>query len=289
MNIFWLGEPACNDVALVGDKAAILSQLSAAHHVPAGFCVTVSDLTRAKEDEDGAVTLQTALAGAYQILGQRWGSPTMPVIVRPSSTGEQTGAQRESYLANGIDELLAAADRCFQAARAEHLLTGRPMTLATVLVQPLVAADITVWLHSVNPASGNQQEIVVEAAWGLPDRILGCEVGRDTFVLDKNNLTVLAQTITDKRQMVLALPGGPREVKVPHYLRQQVVLNLGQVVEAASLALALAGAMGQPVEAECAYQDKTLYLLRCGVARPLSRTAGRSTRFIQQAMTLLAL
>jgi pyruvate,water dikinase len=291
MNVCWLGEADCHEAALVGEKAAVLSRLSAEYHVPAGFCVTVLDLARVKEGEVEAAELQMMVAAAYQALGERWGGEMAGVIVRPSYTSEQGGAGREPhpYLASGVDELPAMVERCFQAARTEHLLTGRPMALASVMVQPMVAADVAVRLCSLNPVNGNRQEIVVEAAWGLPDGIVGCEVGRDSFVLGKGDMVVRAQTIADKRQMVLALPGGPREVKVPHYLRQRVVLDLSQLVEVASLALALEGAMGRPVEVECAYQGKTLYLLSCRVGWPVVGAAGRSARLAQRVMTLLAL
>lgn len=289
MKVCWLGEADCHDAALVGAKAAVLSRLSADYSVPAGFCLPADHLAQAKVEEVDAVTLQRMVVDACAELGVRWGREVAGVIVRPSYTSEPAGAAGESYLASGVEELLAMAGRCFQAARTAHLLTGQPMGLASVLVQPLVAADVTVRLYSLNPATGNRQEMVIEAAWGLPAGVTGCEIGRDTVVLAKGELVVTAQTIADKRQMVLALPGGPREVKVPHYLRQQAVLNGRQVVEAASLALALEEVMGRPVEATCVYQDNVLYLLNCRVGRRAVGTAGRSARLVQQAMTLLAL
>jgi phosphoenolpyruvate synthase/pyruvate phosphate dikinase len=287
MKIFWLGEADCHKVALVGEKAAVLSRLSAAYSVPAGFCLTGAALGQAMEGE--AEAWQKTVADGYRALAERWGSPIPTVVVRPSYSGEQKGAQYEPYLANGIEALLAAAGRCFRAARAEQLLTGRPMALASVLVQPLVAADVTVRLHSLNPSSGDQQEVVVEAAWGLPARLMGGEGERDWFVVNKCDLSVVGQTVMDKRQMVLALPGGPREVKVPHFLRQQAALHRGQVVEAASLVLALEEALGRPVTAECAYEGKRLYLLNCRGVRPVVGTVGRAARLVQQTMMMLAL
>jgi hypothetical protein len=40
MAILWLGDEACDDVQLVGGKAANSSRLASGYRVPAGFCIT---------------------------------------------------------------------------------------------------------------------------------------------------------------------------------------------------------------------------------------------------------
>ena len=40
MAILWLGDEACDDVQLVGGKAANSSRLALGYRVPAGFCIT---------------------------------------------------------------------------------------------------------------------------------------------------------------------------------------------------------------------------------------------------------
>jgi pyruvate,water dikinase len=99
MDLVWLDEPACQDHALVGGKAAQLSSMAASHHVPPGFCLT----TRAFDhvlagglvfDEGGGAppapppALYEALEGAYQILAERCGRDSPSVAVRSSASDE---------------------------------------------------------------------------------------------------------------------------------------------------------------------------------------------------------
>ena len=48
MDVLWLGDPACEDLLLVGGKAANLSRLAARHRVPPGFCLTTAAFERAR-------------------------------------------------------------------------------------------------------------------------------------------------------------------------------------------------------------------------------------------------
>lgn len=42
MDLVWLGQPECSDPAIVGWKAAKLSQVASDHRVPLGFVVTAA-------------------------------------------------------------------------------------------------------------------------------------------------------------------------------------------------------------------------------------------------------
>ena len=53
MNILWLGDLDCDQVALVGGKTAHLSRLAAIHRVPSGFCLTTATFDQAHELTDG--------------------------------------------------------------------------------------------------------------------------------------------------------------------------------------------------------------------------------------------
>jgi phosphoenolpyruvate synthase/pyruvate phosphate dikinase len=42
MNIIWLDDPGCQEVARVGGKVANLSRLASTYQVPTGFCLTTA-------------------------------------------------------------------------------------------------------------------------------------------------------------------------------------------------------------------------------------------------------
>ncbi len=136
-----------------------------------------------------------------------------------------------------------------------------------VLVQQLVAADVAAVAFSANPITGNRDEVMINASWGLGESIVGGTVTPDTFIVRKSDLAVTTQVIADKQQMTVAAPGGTREVDVPRFLRKAASLNEEQVVEIARLALTLEATMEHPVDVECAYAGGELYLLQC---RPIT-------------------
>ena len=69
---------------------------------------------------------------------------------------------------------------------------------------------------------------------------------RPTSLVRKPNLAVASRQVADKRRMAAPVPGGTHEVDVPRFLREQPVLEEGQLVEAAHLALDLEQAESSP-------------------------------------------
>ena len=136
-----------------------------------------------------------------------------------------------------------------------------------VLVQELVASDVSAVVFSANPITGSRDEIVINASWGLGESIVGGTVTPDMFIVRKSDLVVINRVIADKQHMTVSVPGGIHEVDVPRFLRETASLNDEQVIEMARLALTLEVTMEHPVDVECAYTGGELYLLQC---RPIT-------------------
>ncbi len=289
--IHWLGEPACQDRARVGGKAAHLSKLSADFRVPLGFCLTGAAFQAPLPDGlDGALpvdklqSLLPAVLGkvvpAYERLAVLCGMLRPAVAVRSSATQEDSRAasfagQYESYLnVVGIEAVAEAILRCWASALSSRAIEyrrqrGLPVELTqfAVLIQQFILADISAVVFSANPVTGSHDEIVINANWGLGESVVGGTATPDTHVVRKQDLTVVAHSIAEKQTMAIAAAEGTREVNLPRLLRKQPVLSSAQVVELAHLTLALEKTMGWPVDAECAYRGSDLYLLQC---RPIT-------------------
>ena len=275
MAILWLGDADCHDRDRVGGKAAYLSRLVASpagHAIPPGFCLTVAN--------GGDATGE--LARAYAALADRCGVAEPAVAVRSSALDEDGAltsfaGQHETYLnVTGLAAIEAAVDRCRASSRSHRALAYRVAqglgadvedARLVVLVQQLVVADVSAVLFSANPISGDLDEIVVTASWGLGESIVGGTVTPDTYHLCKPDLAVTARQVAEKRHMTVAVPGGVREVGVPRLLRGQPVVDDGQIRELGRLACALEGHFGWPVDVECAFSGGRLYLLQC---RPIT-------------------
>ncbi|MGH2592590.1 MAG: PEP/pyruvate-binding domain-containing protein, partial [Anaerolineae bacterium] len=224
--------------------------------------------------------LREVLIAAYGELAQRSQAERPAVAVRSSavdedSAGASFAGQHETYLnLVGVDAIAEAIVRCWASARSPRALEyrrqhglGMENVRLAVLVQQLIAADVSAVVFSANPVTGDRDEVVITASWGLGESIVGGSVTPDTYLVRKSNLAVASRQVADKRRMTVPLPGGTHEVDVPRFLREQPALEERQLVEAAHLALDLEQTMGCPVDVECCWWEGKLYLLQC---RPIT-------------------
>ena len=142
-----------------------------------------------------------------------------------------------------------------------------------VLVQQLVPSDVSAVMFTANPVSGNRDEIVINASWGLGESVVGGTVTPDTIVVRKSDLAILSCQVAEKRRMTVSIPGGTREVEVPKFLRAKAALEDMQILEMAHLGLSLEARHQWPVDVECAYHEQDLYLLQC---RPITTLVPRA-------------
>jgi pyruvate,water dikinase len=276
MNLLWLGDPKSFEVAVVGGKAANLSRLARLYHrVPDGFSIPVTLLNEAHPRE-----LRGEIERAISDLMACHSLPELVAAVRSSAVDEDGATasfagQHETYLnIVGADSIVAAVTRCWESARSARALEYRRqqglsverLSLA-VLVQQLVASDVSAIVFSANPITGNRDEILINASWGLGESIVGGTVTPDIFVVRKRDLAITSGIIVNKQRMTVAVAGGTNEVDVPRFLREQASLKNEEVIEMAQLALTLEATMHYPVDIECAYAGGELYLLQC---RPIT-------------------
>ena len=276
MNLLWLGDPKSFDATLVGGKAANLSRLARMHQrVPDGFCipVTVMEQAHPRELRDEITQAIAGLMACHSL-------PELVVAVRSSAVDEDGAVasfagQHETFLnIVDVDSIMQAVTRCWESARSERALeyrrkqglSGERLQLS-VLVQQLVASDVSAVVFSANPITGSRDEMMINASWGLGESIVGGTVTPDTFIVRKSDLAIIQRVIADKQRMTVSAPRGTREVDVPHFLRKEAALNDEHVVELAKLARTLEVTMGHPVDVEGAYTRGELYLLQC---RPIT-------------------
>ena len=275
-SLLWLGDPKSFDAGLVGGKAANLSRLARMYHrVPDGFSlpVTVVDDAHPLDLRDEIIDAISDLMACHRL-------SEFIAAVRSSAVDEDGvtasfAGQHETYLnIVGAEAIFQAVIRCWESARSEHALDYRRQQglsverpQIAVLVQQLVPSDVAAVVFSANPVTGNRDEVMINASWGLGESIVGGTVTPDTFIVRKADLAVVQRIIADKQRMTVSAPGGTHEVETPRFLRNTSSLNDEQVIGMAKLALTLETTMEYPVDVECAYAGGELYLLQC---RPIT-------------------
>lgn len=287
-----LGDERAHDPAVVGPKAAHLSALAAGHPVPDGFCLTASAYRHAHDAGGMSDEVREAVRSAYAELVGDDPDPA-PVAVRSSALDEDGptasfAGQHETILdVVGLEAVLASVERTWRSLHAPSALAyrrsqGLPVEgiALAVLVQKLVRADRSGVAFSIDPVSGRDDRIVVNAAWGLGESMVNGTVTPDTWHLDKASLEVVEERVSEKEKMTVAAVGGTREVAVPSFVRAVATLDEAKRTEVATLARRLENELGWPVDIEFAFDDERLHLLQC---RPVTTPVGGVSSGASQA------
>ena len=292
-------------LAVVGGKGASLARLAAAGlPVPAGFHVT-TDAYRAvvaahglaapiaaavagQDPERAARTIQplvaaaavpediaAAIRSAYAALGE-----DVVVAVRSSATAEDLpgssfAGQQDTFLGrSGADAVVDAVRQCWASLWNARAIAYRQQAgvahdgvALAVVVQALVRADSAGVLFTADPVTGKRDEVVVNAAWGLGDTVVGGRVSPDVFVVDRHSRRITSRQVGDKAVMAVPTSDGTRDVPVPADRRGVASLTDAQVLELAALGEEVERLQGRPVDIEWATEDGRLRLLQ---ARPIT-------------------
>ncbi len=200
--------------------------------------------------------------------------------VRSSATAEDLpgasfAGQQDTFLnIRGTDEVAAAVRRCWASlwtARAiayrQHEQIAPDDVAMAVIVQELVPAAAAGVLFTANPVTGAQDEIIINAAWGLGEAIVSGLVTPDNIVVNKETGRVKVWHIADKQLMTARATAGIVEQVVPEARRTAPTLDKGQVSQLVALARAVEKRARQPVDLEWAIADGQLHLLQ---ARPIT-------------------
>ncbi len=216
-----------------------------------------------------------------------------PVAVRSSATAEDLpdlsfAGQQETYLnVQGAEAVLNAVRRCWASLwtaraigyRMQHGIDQETVSLA-VIVQQLVPAEAAGVMFTANPFTGQRDQVMIGAAWGLGESVVGGTVTPDMLTLDKATGQVTARDTADKQVMTVRTSSGTTEQPTPEALRRAPVLDDTQAAELARLGVQIESLYGMPMDIEWAFT----------LPSPSGRGAGGEGRcFILQARPITAL
>ena len=204
-----------------------------------------------------------------------------PVAVRSSATAEDLpeasfAGQQETYLnIRGADAVLAAVKNCWAS-----LWTGR--AIGYRLRQGIAAGERGPGgggaaagrrrsrRASCSPptrSTARRDEMVINAAWGLGEAVVGGVVTPDTLTVDKADGKIIRRETADKQVMTVRTEGGTAEQPVPDGLKNIPVLSDEQAAELARLGMQIEDLYGMPMDIEWALADGEFTIVQ---ARPMT-------------------
>ncbi|MFY0545334.1 PEP/pyruvate-binding domain-containing protein [Brevibacillus sp. H7] len=280
----------------IGSKALHLAALLAENiRIPSGFVITSTAFeTFWAENNLSAITeeahfpqkiLQAKIPEAIHeqiavsLEALRRFAPKLSVAVRSSSSAEDLpdasfAGQYETILnVTDLPHLLDSVKLCWSSlfspsvkqyvSRRNNRIGSVPMA---VLVQQMIFPDVSGVIFSVNPVSGNQNELVLNASYGLGEAIVSGLVTPDAFFVDRKSLQIHKE-LGGKEVKVVADSRETKTVQTASEEQQRFSLTDEQVSSLAKEALSIEALFRYPVDLEFAVKDGQIYILQ---ARPIT-------------------
>jgi pyruvate,water dikinase len=240
--------------------------------------------------------LREAIAGAYARLGCQETGPA-PVAVRSSATAEDTASasfagMNETFTnVAGVPEVVARVVDCWSslwsprviAYRAARGLVEEPAI--AVVVQRMVDAHTAGVMFTADPATGDRADLVVEAAYGLGEVVVGGQVEPDTYVVRKADAHLVHEHIGSKATRIVRVADGrERRVAVPAEDRARRALDDDALTALTHLAREVERHYGEPQDVEFAIDDRGIWLVQ---SRPITTLGSTSADHEEPAGRLL--
>ena len=203
-----------------------------------------------------------------QILTNNGGSD---FAVRSSATVEDGesksyAGQFQSYLHVSGESVEDKIKAVHASAESENIKRyhGESGLKMAVVVQKMIAADVSGVIFGVNPVSGNTNETVVSATYGLGEGLVSGDLDGDTFTYTDNSW---ANQIATKAEKLVFENGQITKVKANENLQNEPCLDESQLEELLSLSESLKEKLGAPQDIEFCFKDGELFVLQ---TRPIT-------------------
>jgi pyruvate, water dikinase len=247
--------------------------------------------------------LRDAIVGAYRELAHAEAAagngavdggaqPELAVAVRSSATAEDTASasfagMNETFLnVSGADAVIDAVKRCWGSLfgartiyyRGQRGFSQADMDIA-VVVQAQIPSTRAGVMFTVDPASGERAQLVIEGSFGLGEAVVSGSVSPDRYVVRKSDLAITTRSVRPKELVIEpAARGGTITRQLDAQESMRPVLSDAEVVQLARLGLAIEEHYGAPQDTEWSFDpDGNAWMLQ---SRPITtlgeHTAGAS-------------
>ncbi len=198
------------------------------------------------------------------------------VAVRSSATAEDlpeasfAGQQATFLNVKGKRNVVTAVLACWASLFTARAIYYRQKNkfdhmsvLISAIVQKMVNADQSGIMFTVNPSTNQENEIVIEAVFGLGEMIVGGEVSPDLYIVDKNTREIKKIEVKKKEYGLFRTDSGKNEKrKLGPNLQTAQVLNEKQVLELARLGKKLEEHYGRPQDIEWAAERGEILIVQ---------------------------
>jgi phosphoenolpyruvate synthase/pyruvate phosphate dikinase len=202
------------------------------------------------------------------------------VAVRSSATAEDStsaawAGQLSSFLNTDSKTLLKNISKCWASLftpraityRLEKGLQEKKISVA-VIIQKMVESEISGTAFSANILTGNKNQIIIEAGYGLGEAIVSGKITPDNYLVGKESCRILEKNIEPQEQgLYRAKDNGNEWRKIKNNNKSEQKLDDAKIFELTQLIIKIENHYGFPCDIEWAYANNQFYILQC---RPIT-------------------
>jgi len=215
--------------------------------------------------------IEEAIKAAYRELCRRLNLNDVFVAVRSSATAEDLpdasfAGQQETYLnVIGEDEVIEKTVKCWSSLFTPRAIFYRTQkgfahekVLISVGVQKMVHAKAAGVMFTINPITGDPNQIVIEGNYGLGEAVVSGAVTPDEFIVDKRTMKIVGKRISTKKVMYTRDPNTGKTVHldVPAEKQNLPCISDEEVLKLAELAKKIEEHYGKPQDIEWAIDSE---------------------------------
>jgi len=202
------------------------------------------------------------------------------VAVRSSATAEDSASaawagQLESYLNTTEETLLENVKKCWVSLftpraifyRFEKELHKQKIAVA-VVVQKMVDSEISGIAFSVHPVTQDNNQLIIEAGYGLGEAIVSGQITPDSYVVEKNEEIILDINVVEQNKMLVKkVQGGNEWVAVSSKKQKIKKLSGQQIMALAKIITTIEKHYKFPCDIEWAMENSIFYITQ---SRPIT-------------------
>ena len=213
--------------------------------------------------------LENAIREKYFNLGNN-----TRVAVRSSATAEDLpdasfAGQQETYLnVQGIESVLNGVRNCYASlwgnrAASYRFHQGYDQTSVSiaVVVQEMIESEKSGVLFTVNPVNKKENEMQINASFGLGESVVSGRVTADSYIIDKSG-NIIEVNIGSKETQIIYGDKETVEVSVNSDKRKTHALNDREILELMKCGLEIEKHYGMPMDIEWAIKNDIVYILQ---------------------------
>jgi len=195
------------------------------------------------EEKELPPQVKDAIGGYYHELCGEVGIPDVAVSVRSAGTESRPG-MFETYLnVRGIEDVLEKVKKVWASAYTARAVAFRINKGFPVLgdelgvaIPKMVNARASGIAFTVDPVTGDDSKIILEANWGLGEGVVSGAESVDGFVVNKENLEITDRHVGEKAKCVVYTETGADWADVSAEMQNTPCISDEEIIEISRVA-----------------------------------------------------